>query len=797
LRSPLVSREDIRDPGEAEGVARAPEAGRERVTSGSGGAGVGTPVPRQLPPDVRWFVNRVKDLGRLDAVLPDPDGGADHDVTVCVVVGTAGVGKTSFTVHWARRVHHRFPDGQLYVDLHGYDPGDPVTAMRALERFLLALGESEASIPKDLEARTVLYRSLLADKRMLVVLDNAAEVGQVRPLLPAADGCFTVVTSRSRLSGLVARDGAHRVTLEVFPEAEAVRLLQAITEGYRANDSGEEIAQLANLCARLPLALCIAAERAAARPTMPLRDLIRDLRDESGLWDALSADEDDEAYAVRSVFAWSYRALPPETARVFRLLGLHPGPDFGITAAATLVGDTPSRVRRLLDALVGAHLLEQIGHERFRFHDLLRAYALDQVQAAETDASRRGAVRALLEWYSRSAHRASTALGQPLRVLPWSDEQETAAAADALVPEFADRGAAERWLESEWANLRAAAMRATMLGEDRFAWQLPLSFRGYYQLHNAFDGRLELGRNAVAAARRAGMARGEADNLFELAVCEFQLDHPREALKHHRAALDLYYRLGDPEGEALTLNAMGFAFFKTRAFADAADHHRRAEALFRSTGNEAWAVSSARNAIEADLESETVPADARAVLDRGLASQRAAGHIADQVDTLVVLARLNRISGDLDGALAAARSAVETAYDAASPMLEAYALLELGELELEAARASDALTSFQRSAAVHREVGARGREAQAFDGTGRALAELGRPEDAVGFHRRAASVFAELGFAWRQSVSLANLALALEQIDRSAEAAEQRREALVLIDGFTDPAALALRTRLS
>ena len=810
----LVFDEDIRDLGVAEGVAEAsprvdraarsvpsceaaPEAERTRMMTGSdGGVEAGRLVPRQLPADVRGFVNRFMDLGELDAVLPDPGDDAAGDVSVCVVAGTAGVGKTSFAVHWAHRVRSRFPDGQLYINLRGYGLEDPVTATRALGRFLVALGVPEAAVPRDPEARAELYRSLLADKRILVLLDNVAKVEQVRPLLPAADGCITVITSRSRLSGLVAIDGAYRLTLEVFPEDEAIRLLQVITERYRANDTREEVAELARLCARLPLALRIAAERMASRPKMPLGDLIRDLRDESELWDALSTDDNDEADAVRTVFAWSYRALTAEAARLFRLLGLHPGPDFGVAAAAALVGDTPSRTRRQLDVLVGAHLVEQVGQDRFRFHDLLRAYALDQAQAEETAASRADLVRTLLEWYARSADRASTALGQSLRYLPAVDEQPSPA--DALVPDFADREAAQQWLEAEWANLRAAATSATVLGEDRLAWRLPLAFRGYYQMHNAFDGRLELGRNGVAAARRAGELRGEAENLFELAVCEFQLDHLHEALDLHRAARDLYYRLGDAEGEALTLNAMGFVFFKQREFADAAEHHRRAEGVFRSIGNEAWGVSAARNAIEADLRSGTVPTDdARELLARGLELQRAAGHIPDQVDTLVVIARLERASGDLDAALVVARSAVEIGYDASSSMLEAYALLELGDVELETDRASDALATFQRSASAHREVGARGREAQAHDGMGRALTGLGRHEEAVAFHRRAATVFAELGFTWQRAAALTNLALALEHTGQVVEAADRRSEALALLDGFTDPATTSLRTLLA
>ena len=318
-------------------------------------------VPRQLPGGVVDFVNRAEDLERLDDLLGRED---ERRSPVCVITGTAGVGKTSLAVRWSQHARTRFPDGQLYVNLRGYDPGEPVTPGRALAGFLEALGMPSREIPADPDARSAAYRTLLADRRVLVVLDNAASVGQVRPLLPGAGSCLTLVTSRSRLSGLVARDGARRLSLEVFDESAAVELLQRVTAGHR-NEEGGDLAELARLCARLPLALCVAAERAAARPRTPLNALIDDLRDESSLWDALSSEDDDEADAVRTVFAWSYRALSAEAARLFRLLGLHPGHQFSTHAAAALAGVTAPQARRLLDTLVGVHLLEQTGQDRY------------------------------------------------------------------------------------------------------------------------------------------------------------------------------------------------------------------------------------------------------------------------------------------------------------------------------------------------------------------------------------------------------------------------------------------------
>ncbi|WP_308190748.1 NB-ARC domain-containing protein [Streptomyces sp. HPF1205] len=362
------------------------------------------PRPRQLPADVHAFVNRTEELGRLNAVLAGREGG-QVVVSVHVVAGTAGAGKTSLILHWAHQVKDRFPDGQLFVNLRGYDPGEPVTAEQALRRFLRALGVAPGEVPQDMDDAAALYRSILADRRMLIVLDNAATAGQVRPLLPGSGGSLVVVTSRNRLAGLAVRDGARRLTLGTLPEPEAVALLRAVTREYRPEDDEESLAQLAGLCARLPLALRIAAERAASHPHLSLDDLIAELRDESVLWDALSTGSDEDAEAVRTVLTWSYRALAGPAARLFRLLGLHPAPEFGLHAAAALADLTLGRTRQLLDDLVGAHLLEQTAPDRFQFHDLLRAYATQQAHAEEGVQQRQDALHRLLEWYLHTATR--------------------------------------------------------------------------------------------------------------------------------------------------------------------------------------------------------------------------------------------------------------------------------------------------------------------------------------------------------------------------------------------------------
>lgn len=366
-------------------------------------------VPRQLLGDVRYFVNRAQELTRLGSLLAE-----DRDEPLvgplAVITGMAGVGKTSLALHWAHAVRPHFPGGELYANLRGYAVGSPVSPERVLGQFLADLGVPAAQVPVEQERREAMFRSLLADQHMLLILDNAAHSAQVRPLLPGASGCLVVVTSRDDLSGLVVQQGALRVNLTTLPKRDAVALLRVATAQYRARDRRADLEELAGLCARLPLALRIAAERAAGRPSMPLGELIGDLRDESALWNVLTAEAEEGPDAMRSVFEWSYRALPGSAARLFRFLGLHPGNEFGLPAVAGLAGLEPSQARAQLDVLVGAHLLERRPAGRYEFHDLLRAYAAEQVQREENEEDRHEVLGRCLSWYLHTADAAQRAI---------------------------------------------------------------------------------------------------------------------------------------------------------------------------------------------------------------------------------------------------------------------------------------------------------------------------------------------------------------------------------------------------
>ncbi|MFI0821710.1 ATP-binding protein [Streptomyces sp. NPDC021098] len=752
------------------------------------------PKPRQLPGDVRGFVNRGQELGRLDAILADERGdtGEDLSVSVCVLAGTAGVGKTSLALRWAHRAKDRFPDGQLYVNLRGYDPGAPVTPQEVLHRFLSALGVPAAAIPADPEAGAAHFRSLLAGRRMLVILDNAATVGQVRPLLPGTVGCLVIVTSRSRLSGLAVRDGAHTLTLGTLDESEAIALLSVVTAAHRPQDDRDQLVELARLCARLPLALRIAAERAASRPRMGLDDLIRDLRDESALWDALSVGDDEEAEAVRTVFAWSYRALPAEAARLFRLLGLHPGAEFGTGAATALDGGAGTgRVRHLLDVLAGAHLLEQTGPDRYEFHDLLRAYAADQARHEESAEGREAALRRVLLWYLHSADAAQT----------WINPQEAhiplePLSAGVTAASFPDYDEAMRWYEAERGNLLAATRAAEDAGLDVIAWQLPAVLRSVHMLLNPFEEWLAMSRIGLGAARRVGDRTAEAELLESLGMACTQSHRLAEAAEYHQGALAARRETGDRLGQALSLNDIGLIHLRGRRLEAAKEHFEQAATLFRELEAAHWEAVVLSNLAEVTYELAQLD-EASDFVHRALEAHRELGNQGGEGNALRILSAVQRDLGQPGEALRSAQDALDIALTHRNHMWEGYWLLELGRAQLANGAPHDALVSFQRAASLQRRLGDRAREARAWDGAGETYRRLGRPAEAADFHRRAATAHRELDDLWHTALALDGLAGALREADETEEARRHWAEALRVLAPYDDLRAAALRERIT
>jgi len=501
-------------------------------------------VPRQLPAAVPHFAGRQDELAALTALLKRPGGaGGTHAVVISAIGGTAGVGKTALAVHWAHRAAQWFPDGQLYVNLRGYDPGQPMPAADALAGFLRALGVPGQEIPVELEERAARYRSLLSGRRVLVVLDNAGDVEQVRPLLPGTPGCMAVVTSRNALAGLIARDGATRLDLDLLPLHDAVTLLRSLV-GRRADEEPKAAAALAAQCARLPLALRIAAELVAARPATPLAELTRELAGQQQRLDLLDAAGDDRT-AIRAVFSWSYQNLSQPAARLFRLLGLHPGPDVAVAAAASLAGIAPARARRLLDELARAHLLTEQVPGRFGCHDLLRAYAVEQAATTGSRAGRRAAKGRLLDYYLHSAATADRLL-YPLR----RQIALTPPRPGVTLDELASHGQALAWLDAEHRGLLAAISLAAENSYDVHAWQLAFSLETFFYRRGHWQDWAATQHTALAAGRRLGDRYAQTLAHSGIANAQIQAGRPADVLGHLSSALRLREEAGDMYGQA-------------------------------------------------------------------------------------------------------------------------------------------------------------------------------------------------------------------------------------------------------
>lgn len=428
-------------------------------------------IPRQLPHGTGDFTGREAELGAMTAMLPGTDATAP---AITLITGMAGVGKTALAVHFAYLVADRFPDGQLFLDLHGHADAEPVPSAEGLRRFVRALGAKE--IPSDTDEIAALYRSLLADRRMIILLDNAADASQVRVLLPGSPHCLVLVTSRSRLPGLLARDSATAVTVEPLTATESITLLRKALGAPRVDADPDATATIVARCARLPLALRIVAERAAHRPQLALATLAGELVTEQQRLNVLTTDEDGYS-TVRLVFSWSYRKLAPAAARMFRLLSLHPGPDISVPAAAALADTSVARASRLLELLADMHLAEEAAPSRYRFHALVCDYAAERAAEDESMADRTAAIRRMLAWYLYTADAANRLLAPARRHVPLGFTRP-----DHAPPLLSDYAQALAWCDAEHANLVAAIRAAVEAGEDEIAWRLPVALASFFEL---------------------------------------------------------------------------------------------------------------------------------------------------------------------------------------------------------------------------------------------------------------------------------------------------------------------------
>jgi DNA-binding SARP family transcriptional activator/tetratricopeptide (TPR) repeat protein len=705
-----------------------------RSTSLASGS-AGPAVPRQLPAPVAHFAGRTEELAALTRLLDQPAGHSADQVPEAIVIsaigGTAGVGKTALAVHWAHRVADRFPDGQLYANLRGYDPGRPVSAADALAGFLHALDVPEHDIPADENHRAAQYRSLLAGRRMLVVLDNASDVAQIRPLLPGSPGCMVVVTSRDALAGLVARDGAQRLDLDLLPRDDALGLLRA-TIGARVDADPDAAEALADRCCRLPLALRVAAELAVSRPTIPLAALASELADRQRRLDLLDA-AGDQRTAVRAVFSWSYRHLADAAARVFSLLGLHPGPDLDSWAAAALTGTTVADARRLLDRLARAYLVQHVPQDRYSMHDLLRAYA-SQVAAEEaTDAVRREALTRLLDHY---LHTATAAVGA---LYPGERRQGKVTGPGTAAGQVTEPAAARHWLDAERANLAAVTAFAADHGWPGHATGLAATLFRYLDTGSHYPEAVTIHAHARKAAAAVGDRTAEATALNGLGLAGWRQGRHQQATDQLRAALGLCRQTGDRTGETRALVNLGVIDSRQGRYEQAADHFEAALVLCRQSG---------------DRTGET-----RALVNLGLAEFRRGRH---------------------EQAAAHFEAALELCRQTGDRTAGGYALTSLGVLDVRQGRYQQATGHHQQALTLFREVGDRSGEANTLNGLGELFLARGRPADARTHHTMALHAAREIGDAYEEARAHDGLARAYRAAGDDGEADRCWQRALAM-----------------
>ncbi len=627
---------------------------------------VPAPTPHQLPAAPGHFTGRQRELAALTGWL-DAGAGAAGPVLIAIS-GPPGAGKTALALQWAHRVQHRFPDGQLYVNLHGFGPSpDPVSPAEAISGLLESLGMSVSQDDARVEARASAYRSRLAGKRMLIVLDNARDGAQVRPLLPAGAQCAVLVTSRSELSGLIAAECAQPLRLDVLSEPEARQLLARRIGAGRACAEPRAVSELISLCSRLPLALSIAAARAASRSDFPLTALAAGLRDSHSRLDALDAG--DRAADVRAAFSWSYRLLSEPAARMFRLLGAHPGPDIRVAAAASAAAVPAGTARSALRELAAVNLVQEPVLGRFALHDLLRAYAAEL--SAEDES--RSALQRVLDYYLHTA-RAAVRL-----VYPADRQVAVSPPRPGAVPEhFRGRDQALAWLRAEHQVLLAATASAAGRGFDAHAWQIPAVLSDYFARRGHYLDRVQSQEQALAAAGRIGDGAAQAAAGRSLGDALIRLGSWQDAERHLRDALRLCRELGDCASQAACHCTLSRLFDAQADHARSLHHAQRALRLYRTAGDRAGQAF-ALNGVGWDFALLGRNQQALTYCKQALAAHRKLGNRCGEAATLDSLGYCYHQSGHLDQAVAFYQQAISAYADVGDNYHRAHTLIRLGE----------------------------------------------------------------------------------------------------------------------
>ncbi|MEV0778356.1 BTAD domain-containing putative transcriptional regulator [Streptomyces sp. NPDC050428] len=648
--------------------------------------------PAQLPADLATFTGRHTELDQAHALLPK-DGGHAEAMTISVVSGMAGIGKTTLAVHLAHEIADGFPDGQLFINLRGFDAtGSIVTPEEAIRSFLDALGVPPQRIPTQTEAQASLYRTLLADRRMLILLDNARDVEHVRPLLPGSPDCLVIVTSRNQLTSLIANEGAQPLTLHQLSPADAHDFLRLRLGDKRVSAHPLAVDEIVALCARLPLALSVVAARAAINPGFPLSAIADELHDSQGSLDAFVSG--DLSTDVRAIFSWSYDALSVPAARLFRLLGLHTGPDISAPAAAALAGLTLRETRGLLAELSHAHLLIEHLPGRYTVHDLLRVYSRERVDTDESQQERDRAAERLLTWYLHTVGTAYSLLAPHRRRILLDP-----APADSRPLAFTTHDQALHWCETERANLVAAVHQAAASGRADIAWKLAASLWGFFYLRSHLHDWLDTSRTALAAARAAHDRRGEAQCLGDVAGALTQFRRFDESIAHYRQEMVLHRELGDGYGRMHAVANLGNVYLNSGRLDKAVEYSRRGLVMFQLAGyswGEAIALANLGDAYQQLGRFD----EAKDCLEQSLTVLRTIDNRWVEGVVLDILGTIDHRLHRYDEAVEHYSRALDAHRDVTNEWGEGYTLSNLGDVQLATGEPEAARTSWLKALAI-------------------------------------------------------------------------------------------------
>jgi tetratricopeptide (TPR) repeat protein/transcriptional regulator with XRE-family HTH domain len=739
------------------------------AAAGAGGAGSAAAVTRTLPRDITAFTGRRGELEQLMARWAQTAATAGGGVvSVHAIGGMAGIGKTTFAVHAAHQLAGSFPGGQFFLPLHAHTPGQqPVDPADALASLLLTAGVPAAQIPPGTDARAARWRDCLVGKRVLLVLDDAAGHQQVRPLLPATAGTLVLITSRRRLAAL---EDTAVITLDTLTPAEAAGLLARLAGRADVTASDPGVARLAALCACLPLAIAMSGRQLAHHPAWTPTSLAADLAAARDRLELMTA----ENLSVAAAFALSYQDLNNSQQRLFRRLGLHPGPDIDAHAAAALDKATVAQARHGLEALYDQHLITQPAPGRYRFHDLIREHAR-ALAATDDRAAQETAVTRLLDYYRHAALAAS----RHIHVQRITGTLLPSARPPECAPQLASQAQAWAWLEAERANLHAAVGYAAATGQRRYARLIPAAMAGFLQAEGHWDEGRALLEAAAAAARQDGDRSGEGQILLLLGLTHMLCDEVAGATATFRQALDLYQELGDCSGQGDALNGIGYAHMLAGHYPAAAACNRQALELVGGQTNPRGRANALNDLGTVHQLTGDYPA-AAASIQQALKLFRDIGHRHGEGDALVGLGVVQRLTEDYAAAAATFEQSVALYCDIGERDKHASALDKLGAVCRLTGDYPAAIARHQQALSQFRDLGDRVGQAWAFNNIGLVQQLTGNYQHAAANHQQALDLHRQRGDRLGQTEALNSLGELSTRIAASQQAREHHAHALAL-----------------